>query len=123
MAPVSIAFGIGLILVGLGFFFGTAGDQYHPTALIPAYFGLALLLLGLLALKEGLRKHAMHLAAMVALVGFIIPVVRLALHGTTMATPALAEHVILAAACLVFVGLCVRSFIEARRRRAQRTGP
>jgi hypothetical protein len=123
VAPVSIAFGIVLVLVGLGFFFGTATDQYHPTALIPAYFGLALLLLGLLALKEGLRKHAMHLAAMVGLVGFLIPVVRLAMHGATMAGPALAEHTILAVACLLFVALCVRSFIEARRRRGQKTEP
>src|SRR5438034_230558 len=64
-----MVFGILLIVLGLGGFFGTGAE--HGTALIPAYFGTALLILGLLALKDSLRKHAMHVAAMVGLLGVV----------------------------------------------------
>ena len=45
--------------------------KYKKTALIPAAFGLALLLCGALALKESRKKHAMHAAAMVGLLGWV----------------------------------------------------
>jgi hypothetical protein len=41
------------------------------TALIPAFFGLPLVILGVLALQEGWRKHAMHAAVVVGLIGFL----------------------------------------------------
>jgi len=58
LAPITIIFGIALVGVGLFGFFGTGAE--HKTALIPAFLGLPLILLGLLALKDSLRKHAMH---------------------------------------------------------------
>src|SRR5207253_7402475 len=73
---VSILFG--LLLVGLGVdgyadVVGLIGptEPHSPTALIPAYFGAALILCGLIALNENLLKHAMHAAAMVGLVGLL----------------------------------------------------
>src|SRR5262249_31456520 len=69
MAPVSMVFALVLIVLGLAGYFGT-GTPSH-TALIPAYFGAALLALGVLALKDRLRMHAMHFAAMVGLFGLI----------------------------------------------------
>ena len=62
MPLTAIVFGILLIGLGVGGFFGTGAA--HPTALIPAAFGLVLALLGLVALlKPNLRKHVMHVAA------------------------------------------------------------
>jgi hypothetical protein len=127
VAPVSIAFGVVLILLGAGYYYGTG--LAHPTALIPAGFGAVLLLLGLLALKDSLRKHAMHLAAMVGLLGFLggagmgLPKLPALLSGTAERPPAVIEQLIMGAVCLVFVALCVRSFIVARRNRLRQAAP
>jgi hypothetical protein len=123
MGPVSIGFGLFLILVGLlGYFLP---ETQQPTALIPAGFGAALIVLGLLALKDSLRKHAMHFAAMVGLIGFLVPgfmVVRRLLNPDPSRGPAgLIAQAVMSVACLVFVGLCVKSFIDARRRRKNQT--
>jgi hypothetical protein len=117
---VAIVFGLLLIALGAGGYFGTGSS--HPTALIPAGFGAVLALLGLLALKEARRKHAMHAAAAVGLIGAAGGAIRLlqplfgdsgiehpVAYGCTAAMTLL---------CLVFVGLCVNSFVQARRRRA-----
>jgi len=124
VAKVAIVFGILLIGLGLGGYFGTGSE--HITALIPAYFGAALLVLGLLALKDSLRKHAMHLAAMVGLLGVIGALfrpVKTLLSGGSFADPVPPTlQGIMALLCAVFVGLCVKSFIDVRRRRAQQTG-
>ena len=129
MAPFSIAFGLVLIALGVGGYVSTASKS--PTALIPAGFGVLLVVCGLLALKERLRKHAMHLAAMVGLIGFLVPAGMafpklptyfekgevLRADGSD-ATTAVLLQTAMALVCLVFVGLCVNSFIQARRRRA-----
>ncbi len=64
-----ITIGVGVILVALGLFgyFGSASDSPSPTALIPAGFGAVLIVLGIVAHKPGVRKHAMHAAAAVGL--------------------------------------------------------
>ena len=127
MAPVSIGFGVVLIVLGVGFYLATG--QQHPTALIASGFGLVLLLLGLVALKDSLRKHAMHLAAMVGLIGFLVPAVMALpklpalLSGEAARPAAVVEQLIMAALCLLFVLLCVRSFIVARRNRARQAPP
>jgi hypothetical protein len=133
LSRVSIGFGVGLIVLGVGAFLyalPTAGKTPF-TALIPAVFGAALLLLGLLARKENLRKHVMHAAAAVGLVGFVIPAVmgfpklptllsegHVTRADGTDATTAVLVQVAMAVLCLAFVALCVNSFVQARRRRA-----
>src|SRR5436305_10008804 len=109
MAPVSMVFGVLLIAVGLLGYFGT--DTTSPTALIPAGIGLLLVVLGVLALKESLRKHAMHVAAMVGLlgtVGALVRPVRTLAAGEEIKNPAaLTSQLVTAGLCAVFVGLCV----------------
>lgn len=123
MAPVSIALGGFLIVLGLVAYFGTG--QVSLTALIPSYCGLGFLVLGILAFKENLRKHVMHGAAALGLLGFLVtgamgmPKVAKLLAGGDVERPAAAiTQTIMAFACGVFVVLCVRSFILARRARA-----
>jgi hypothetical protein len=117
---ISVIFGLLLIALGVGGFVGTGSE--HLTALIPAGFGLALALLGVVALKDSLRKHAMHLAAMVGLIGAVggaVMVVLPLVTGTGIQRPvAYSCQAALTVLCLVFVGLCVNSFVQARRRRA-----
>ncbi len=126
MAKVTIVFGILLIAVGLVAFFGT-GHQ-HPTALIPAYFGLALGIGGFLSISpsETRRKIFSHINVTVGLIGFIGAVAS-ALHeygharslGESPDAKALAAQLTMAGLLLIYVNLCVRSFIENRRSRQE----
>ena len=119
MAKITIGLGLVLIALGLGGYFGTGRE--HVTALIPAFLGLPLLILGLVALKEHMRRHAMHVAGVIALVGFAgtvrglmkLPVL---LTGGELARPAAVPlQAAVAILCLIFVLLCIWSFIKARR--------
>jgi hypothetical protein len=124
VALTTIVTGLLLIAVGIaGYTQGTrdAQGKVSPTALIPAGLGAVFVLLGLLALKENARKHAMHLAATLGLIGFFAALWRpvlAAVRGTLEASLPVFCQLLMAAICAAFVGLCVRSFIAARRRRA-----
>jgi len=121
MAKLTIGFGILLIAIGAWGFFATGA--VHPTALIPAYFGVVLAWSGILAHTQDAKRRMlwMHVAVTAGLLGFlgagVMAVVgTVKAHGAPLAHPAAVEsQVAMAAICLVFVGLCVRSFIAARR--------
>ncbi len=118
MPRAAIAFGVVLSLIGIGFYVATGAA--HPTALIPTLVGILMILAGALALREGLRAHAMHVAALVGTLGFLgclpgLVKLPLLLGGSPVARPmAVVEQAITAVVCLVFVALCVRSFVRAR---------
>ena len=117
MAKITIGLGLVLIVLGVGGYFGTG--QESLTALIPAFFGLPLGLLGLIALKEHMRKHAMHAAALIALLGLVgslFRIVKKLIVGEELeVSTAVTMQLVVAALCAVFVVLCIRSFIQARR--------
>jgi uncharacterized membrane protein (UPF0136 family) len=116
MASTAITFGMLLTLLGLAGYFLTGTSS--PTALIPAFFGLILVVLGFLARSESIRKHAMHAAAAVALIGCGGALFSL-LRAPLATRPAIAVFSQAAMVVLtgVFVALCVRSFRAARRAR------
>jgi fluoride ion exporter CrcB/FEX len=122
LATTTIGFGIVLVVLGVGGYFGT--DRVSPTALIPAAFGLLLIVFGALARDEKRRKMAMHIAVTVGLLGFLGTVSGLValptvISGGTVARPAaVISKSIMAVLMAVYVGMCVKSFIDARRRRA-----
>lgn len=127
MAFTTIVFGVLLILLGVGGYFSSG--RVSPTALIPVIPGLVFILLGYIASKPRFRKHAMHVAALLALIGFIamIPggIVALIrwLSGTTPAHPAaVVSRTIMAALMLVFLVMCIKSFVDARRRPSSARG-
>ncbi len=116
----------GLALVALGIIGYVATDAVSITALIPAFFGIVLVILGWVARNERYRRHTMHFAAVIGVVGFAGAAPGLAgllalLSGGEVQRPAAAvSQSIMAILMAIFVGLCVRSFIDARRaRRAQ----
>ena len=123
MAKTSTSFGYVLIMLGLIGFVATG--HVHPTALIPVWFGLALVVLGMLARTEDARKRMlwMHIAVTVGLVGFLFQAVMASMawvkaDGGPLARPqATEEQAAMAVACLIFVVMCIRSFIAARRGR------
>lgn len=118
MPSTAIGCGLALILVGIaGYVWGMLGGRASVTALIPAFFGLVIALLGALAnSRESLRKHMMHAALLVALIGFIIPTFRLLsnLSGLTL-SPAVISQAAMALLCLIFLILGIQSFVNARR--------
>jgi hypothetical protein len=123
MARLTLYFGAILIVVGSYFFFTTGAA--HPTSLIPAWFGMALGIFGALANSENAdkRKLYMHIAVTIGLVGFLFPgfmavkgLVKAHADQTLLAYPAkVHEQLLMSILCLIFVLLCVRSFIAARR--------
>ena len=125
MPKITIAFGALLIVLGLVAYFGMqeAGNR-SVTALIPAFIGLPLLALGFVAeAKPASRKHTMHAAAALGLLGFLgsAPGLIKAIQwmgGTVPGRPAAVRvQAIMAVVCAAFVILCVRSFVAARRAR------
>jgi hypothetical protein len=116
MAFTTIVFGLVLTLLGFLGYFMTGTSSF--TALIPAAFGIVLVALGFLARSEALRKHAMHAAAAVALLGMIGALIPL-LRTAPGVRPAIAVYSQVAMVIItgLFVALCVRSFIAARRAR------
>lgn len=118
MGPITIGIGVLLILLGVGFYFAMP----TPTALIPSGFGLVLAILGALAGNEKMRMHVMHVAVLIGLVGVLMPgymSVKGLLAEEIERPYAVAEQGIMAIICLVFVALCVKSFIDARKARKQ----
>ena len=122
MAKVTLVFAALLIALGLVGYFGTGAQ--HVTALIPAWFGLALGIGGLLAISpsESRRKLFMHINVTIGLLGFIggaIETIRGYVHarsaGLQPDTIALASKITMTGLLLLYVILCVRSFIAARR--------
>lgn len=119
MYGVSIVIGLILILQGIITYFISAPDHRSFTALIPAIFGGLLVVCGALAKKPDLRKHAMHAAAAVALLGVIGALMRAvpALAAGKAIGLALGSQIAMAVLLIIFLVLCIRSFIAARKER------
>lgn len=119
MPKLSIAYGVIFILMGLISYFGISSESV--TALIPAFFGVPMAVLGWLGLNEKYLKHSMHGAAILMLLGFIGTVGGLIkffkmLGGAEAARPAaVTVQAIMAVMCLVFLIFAVKSFVDVRR--------
>jgi hypothetical protein len=125
MAPTAIVFGLLLILLGaVGYLAPNAigthdQDKTSPTALIPAGVGAILLLCGLIAYyAPQVRKHVMHVAAAVGLIGALGGFMPLMRGGMAMEKASVRSGVLMIVLCGLFVVLCVRSFLVARAARA-----
>lgn len=121
MPSITINFGRILILIGIiGYIYGLLATEYaSPTAIIPTIFGLVLLVLGYIArAKENLRKHLMHAAVVVALLGFLASAGRLfSKFSEITLSAAYISQIAMALTCLIFIVISVKSFIDARRNR------
>lgn len=112
----------GLILIVLGVASYTITGRTSVTALIPAFFGAALVVCALVARNEAARRHAMHAAVALGMVGMLAALTRAlpaALRGEA-SRPAVIAQLIMGGVLLVYVALGVRSFIEARKARLGR---
>lgn len=112
----------GLILIVLGILSYTMTGRTSLTAMIPAFFGAALVMLALVARNEAARKHAMHAAVAIGLLGAIAALARgvpAALAGDAM-RPAVLSQLAMGVLLLIYVAMGVQSFMAARRARTGR---
>ena len=112
MPKQTLVFAALLIVLGVGayLFSGTR------TALMPAYPGVLLAILGGLAIAfENARRHFMHVAAVVALLGALAPAAALLMRAAQMSPLALSVNLGMLLLCAVLLVQMVRSFIAARQ--------
>lgn len=123
MPRIIFTFSAIFILLGVGAYVGTGAQSW--TALIPAILGVLLAGAGAISLKH--LKHGGHVAAMLGLLGFLGTAKSLtkipALFSGGLERPeAVAVQAVFAVLCLIFLALCVKSFIDARKARANNPG-
>ena len=112
----------GLILIVLGVASYLLTGRTSVTALIPAVFGAVLVVCALIARTESARRHAMHAAVAVGLIGALAALGRAvpaALAGDAT-RPAVLSQLVMGVLLLIYVALGVQSFIAARRARMGR---
>jgi hypothetical protein len=138
MAPLAIWFGMLMIILGGGLYATSVmrGVYLHGeaaghmmtralTALIPAGFGLLLIVLGLVARSgsDKTRMHAMHVAALLALLGVALPlwrVIKALTADTAIDWLPVGGNIAMIVLSGVFLILCVKTFIDARILRKQK---
>jgi hypothetical protein len=119
MPRIIFIFAILFIFLGVGAFVATGAQSW--TALIPAILGVLLAGAGALSLKH--LKHGGHAAATIGLIGFLgtarsLTKLPALFEGTAQRPEAIAVQAVFAVLCLVFLVLCVKSFIDARKARS-----
>ncbi len=125
MARITIAYAMALILLGVIGYLATG--MVSVTALIPMFFGLPIMALGIGAKHQSRKKNSMHIAAALGLLGFLGSARGLGgfftlISGGEVARPAaVVSQTIMAILSVIFVLLCVKSFIDARKNRSQQT--
>jgi len=118
MTNTTRIFGLILIVLGVASYWFTG--RTSVTALIPAFFGAVLLVCAIIAgASEGARKHAMHVAVAVGLLGALAALARglpAAFRGDAT-RPAVMSQLVMGVLLLIYVALGVQSFIAARKAR------
>jgi hypothetical protein len=118
MTQTTIGIGIFLVVLGLVGFFVTGMQSI--TALIPTFFGVLFLILGLIARKESARKIAMHIAMVLGLLGLIgtfpglIKMFPLLLGAEVARPAAIITQAIMALLLIYYLVVGIRTFIAAR---------
>ncbi len=120
MTAITTTFGTLLILLGLGGYFGTGAES--PTALIPAAFGIVLIIFAALArLGRVMNLIFAHLAVLFGLFGgvsgLVMSIPKLFSDQEKLTNVAVYLQFGMGLILVVYVIFCVRSFIAARKAR------
>ena len=121
MTQWTMVIGAALVAVGLGGYVMT--DMVSPTALIPAAIGAVLVALAVWGRQPSARRHAMHGAMVVAILGIggtfrgLLQLPTLLGGGTVARPAAVYAQSITAILLVVLLVLGISSFVAARRAR------
>jgi hypothetical protein len=109
--------GIILMVIGIGSYWLTGRTSI--TALIPAFFGVVFVGLAYAARNEAMRKHVMHVAVALGLLGALGTLGRAvpAILAGDATRPAVIAQVVTGLVLAYYVFLGVQSFRAARRAR------
>lgn len=120
-----LALTIGGILIAVGIIAYIISGASSVTALIPSFLGLLIALCGFIGQRsESARKHAMHAAAVLSLLGAFGSIQGFIgffslIAGASVDLPyAVVAQFVTTVLCVIFIVAAVRSFINARRSRA-----
>ena len=110
-----------MIILGVASYILTGAAS--ATALIPAFFGIVFVGLGILgSKKESMRKHVMHAALLLAILGLggsfggLMNVFGV-IGGGELERPAASDgQALMAIICIFIIVAGIRSFIEARKK-------
>ncbi|MDC0555796.1 hypothetical protein OAO74_03930 [Euryarchaeota archaeon] len=112
----NLAMLLGSILILWGFFSYIASDSGSITALIPSIFGVPLLILGFLSIRnESNKHHYMHASMIVALISVLAGFRIFQIEDASNLT--LASHLILLVVGIIFMVGGILSFRHARKLR------
>jgi hypothetical protein len=131
MPTLSVMFGVVLTALGLVAYFnpaplgvgkdGQPAAAGHPSGLSPVGVGAILIVAGVASMAApGARKHAMHAAAAVSLLGTVGGLVPVILRSFRFEEVAVKVGLAMSVLCAIFLAMCVNSFVQARK--ARQTG-
>lgn len=120
MLRLTVAVGSLLVLAGVIAYLVSGGTSV--TALIPSFVGAALLVVALIARNDGARKHALHAAMVIALLGLLgslMNTVRIGevFAGTAERPAAVVTSAVMCVLLAVYLAAGIRSFVLARKAR------
>ena len=129
MPTLSVMFGVVLTALGLVAYFnpaplgvgkdGQPATAGHPSGLSPVGVGAILIAAGVVSMAApGARKHAMHAAAAVSLLGTVGGLVPVILRNFRFEEVAVKVGLAMSVLCAIFLAMCVNSFIQARKARS-----
>lgn len=119
-----LTLGIGGVLIATGLIAYLATAAASVTALIPAFVGLLLLVAGLMARRNpAARRHSLHAAMAVALLGVLGSLMNVfqlgaLLAGTAERPGAVITSTIMFVLLTAYLIVGVRSFVAARTKKA-----
>lgn len=116
MPRLTLLVGGALIVEGLGFYLGTGMTSI--TSMIPAFFGIPLIAMGLMATRQPERSHFwMHIAVVFGLLTFLGGGMGIkGLVSSDLSASTWAQLLMLAMGG-VYTFACIRSFTHARKAR------
>jgi hypothetical protein len=122
MPGIALVFGLLLTALGLTAYLAPdvlgGGNPYQISAASPAFIGIPIAVAGALALAApGSRMHAMHGAAVFGLFGTLGGIVPVVLRKFDVSQTAVKVGLGMTILSAVFLALCVKSFLDARRAR------
>lgn len=120
MTSVTLVVGAVLTLAGVIGYAVTGAESV--TALIPSFVGLLMLIAGIIARNVNARRHAIHAALVIALLGALgslrnVAAIGDVFDGTAERPAAIILSTLMFVVLIGYLVLGIRSFIQARRDR------